>query len=110
MPVSEKVHMKLNQEMKSFIAGQQFWIRSADEWLRWLEHALLGVGDMHRGKPVYSYIPHVRAVSQSTNAPRRLYRVWFIIDEHMRGSCTGSLVQANGWPLFPDLVQPNIAP
>ncbi|CAM9498761.1 unnamed protein product [Scytosiphon promiscuus] len=27
IPVTEKVHMKLNEEMKSFIFGQQFWIR-----------------------------------------------------------------------------------
>ncbi|CAN0361085.1 unnamed protein product, partial [Ectocarpus sp. 12 AP-2014] len=26
IPVKEKVHMKLNEEMKSFIYGQQFWI------------------------------------------------------------------------------------
>lgn len=27
VPLTEKVHMKLNEEMKRFIAAQQFWIR-----------------------------------------------------------------------------------
>lgn len=29
IPVKEKVHMKLNEEMNKFIFGQQFWIRRA---------------------------------------------------------------------------------
>lgn len=30
IPVKEKVHMKLNEEMKKFIFGQQFWIRQVN--------------------------------------------------------------------------------
>ncbi|CAM9723101.1 unnamed protein product [Laminaria digitata] len=31
IPVKEKVHMTLNEEMKTFIFGQQFWIRQAEK-------------------------------------------------------------------------------